>query len=124
MITLTNPKLVNSVLGGEDTVAYDKMVLDQIRYITSGSKVVTANVRITSTTQPSMQEINGSLKIEIGTSTLTIEVAQLDFKSRLTLTGGQVTSITNLITNAQDALENGLITVGVVDGTQATGSLL
>ena len=124
MITLTNPSLVNSVLGGEDTVAYDKMVLDQIRYITSGSKEVTANVRITSTTQPSMQEINGSLKIEIGTSTLTIEVAQLDFKSRLTLTGGQVTSITNLITNAQDALENGLITVGVVDGTQATGSLL
>ena len=123
MITLTNPKLVNSILGGTATVAYDKFVLDQIRYITTGSGTVTANVRITSTSQPNMQAIQGSLKIELATSLLTIEVAQLDFFRQITLTAGQVSSISALIIDAQNALENGLVTVGVVAGTQSTGTL-
>jgi len=124
MITLTNPKLVNSVLGGTNTVAYDKMVLDQIRYITTGTKTVTANVKITSTSEPNMQPINGSLSIELGSGVLTIEVQQLDFYRKINLTAGQNTAVTALVTDAQDALEAGLLTVGVVDGVQETGSLL
>lgn len=123
MITLTNPKLVNSVLGGTNTVAYDKFVLDQIRYITTGSGTVTANVRITSTAQPNMQPIQGSLKIELASSLLTIEVAQLDFFRQITLNAGQVSAISTLIVNAQNALEAGLVTVGVVAGVQETGTL-
>jgi len=124
MITLTNPKLVNSVLGGTNTVAYDKMVLDQIRYITTGTKTITANVKITSTSEPNMQPINGSLSVELGSGVLTIEVQQLDFYRQITLTAGQNTAVTALVTDAQDALEAGLLTVGVVDGVQETGSLL
>jgi len=124
MITLSNAIPVKTVLGGTSTVNYDKMVLDQIRYITTGGKVITANVRVTSTADPNMQEINGSLKIDVASSLLTIEVAQLDFYRKVTLTGPQVASITALITNAQDALESGLISVGVAAGTQQTGTLL
>ena len=124
MITLTNAKLVNSILGGTATVSYDKLVLDQIRYITSGSKTITANVRITSSTEVNMQPITGSLKIELGLSQLTIEVGQLDFYRQVSLSAGQVTTIAALVTDSQNALENGLISVGVIDGTQTTGTLI
>ena len=118
MITLTNPQLVKSVLGGTDTVGYDKLVLSPITY-NPQTLGLSANVRITSTSVPTMQQISGSLEIQ--GNTLTVEVAQLDFYRKITLTGGQVAAIQTLIRDAQNALEAGLITVGVVAGIQAVG---
>lgn len=121
MITLTSPPAVNSILGGAGTVSYDRFVLQTITYDTV-NLTVNAVIRITSTTNPDMQAITGRLVIQIASAKLEIQVEQLDFYRRITLTGPQNTSIETLIRNAQNAIENGLITVGVIAGTQATGS--
>lgn len=121
MITLTTPPVVNSVLGGNSPVSYNKFVLSSITYDTVNMQV-SATVRLTSTTAPSMQAVTGNLKINTATAVLTIEVSQLDFYKQVTLTGPQNTSVQSFITNAQNALESGLISVGVVAGTQAQGA--
>lgn len=121
MINLTIPKLVNSVLGGDSTVAYDKFVLSSITYDTVGISL-RGTVRISSTAMPDMQAISGRLSIDVSSALLTIESEQLDFYRQVTLTGGQNTAVEGFIRDAQNELEAGLISIGVVDGVQATGS--
>ena len=120
MITLTNPKLVNSILGGSDTVGYERFVLRHIVY-DSIKKSVSSQIEITSTSEPTMQAIAGRLEIDTAASTLKIEVQQLDFYRQITLTGAQTSYVRQLVIDAQDALEAGLISVTVVDGIQTSG---
>lgn len=121
MITLTTAPVVKSVLGGNSTVSYNKFVLSSISY-DPVSMQVSAAVRLTSTAETSMQPVTGSLRVNTATAVLTIEVQQLDFYRQIVLTGPQNASVQSLITNAQNALEAGLISVGVIAGTQATGA--
>lgn len=123
MITLTTPPAINSVLGGNAPVAYNKLVigpftLDPVTL----SNGVRGTVRLTSTASPTMQPINGTLTIDASTGVLTIEVAQLDFYRKVQLSGAQLTSVQNIITNAQNSLEAGLVSLGVIAGTQSTGA--
>lgn len=119
MITLTNPKQVNSVLGGTDTVNYDKFVLQSITYeVVTGR--INGQIRITSTGVPGMTPIIGTLVIAPN-GLLTVEVQQLDFYRQMTLTGPQNAAVQAMIRDAQSALESGLITVGVVAGVQSAG---
>jgi hypothetical protein len=121
MITLTSPPAVKSVLGGAGTVAYDKFVLASITYDTVEMSVM-ATIRITSTASPDMQPIMGRLYVTLANAKLEIQVDQLDYYRRLTLTGPQSTSLQNQIRAAQDSLETGLINIALIAGTQATGS--
>lgn len=121
MITLTTPPSVNSVLGGNAPIGYDKFVLAGISYDTVNMQI-NAQVKLTSTASPSMQAVNGTLKINTGTAVLTIEVQQLDFYRQITLSGPQNSAVQGFITNAQNALEAGLISVSVIAGTQAPGA--
>jgi len=121
MITLTTPPQVNSVLGGNTPVGYDKFVLSQIVFDTVALSL-TATIRLTSTATPSMQPITGNLRVVTATATLTIDVAQLDFYRQVTLSGPQNASVQAQIRSAQDALESGLITLGVIAGVQAMGA--
>ena len=121
MITLTTPSAVNSVLGGSSTVSYDKFVLSSITFDTVNQKL-TAQIRITSTSAPDMQPITGRLSVDVATAKLEIQVEQLDFYRRITLTGPQNTSVQNQIISAQNSLESGLVSLGVISGTQATGA--
>lgn len=121
MITLTTPSQINSVLGGNAPVGYDKLVLAPFNMDAVG-QTVNASVRLTSTTTPSMQAIVGTLKINVLTSELVIEVAQLDFFRRVALSGAQNTAILGQIEAAQAQLENGLISVGVIAGTRSAGA--
>jgi hypothetical protein len=120
-ITLTSPPAVKSVLGGAGTVAYDKFVLASITYDTVEMSVM-ATIRITSTASPDMQPIMGRLYVTLANAKLEIQVDQLDYYRRLTLTGPQSTSLQNQIRAAQDSLETGLINIALIAGTQATGS--
>lgn len=121
MITLTTPQAVKAVLGNGTTVSYDKFVLSKIIYDTV-AMTVEGTIRITSTSAPDMQPIMGRLSVNTGTAKLEIQVDQLDFYRRITLTGPQNTSLQTTIRNAQNEIEAGLITVAVVAGTQSTGS--
>lgn len=123
MITLTTPPQINSVLGGDAPVGYNKLVigpftLDPVTLSTG----VRGIVRLTSTASPTMQPITGTLTINASTGLLTIEVGQLDFYRQIQLSGGQLTSVQTIITNAQNALESGLVSLGVIAGVQGTGA--
>lgn len=119
MITLTTPKQVNSVLGGAATVAYDKLVLSSIVYNPLDLSL-RAQVKITSTSAPSMQPIVGDLVI-LPSGQLAIEAERLDFYRQVVLSSGQLASVQTMIRDAQNALESGLIAVGVVAGSQSAG---
>jgi hypothetical protein len=121
MINLTTPPSVKSVLGGAGSVAYDKFVLSQIIYDTVNGSV-NATIRLTSTAAPDMQPINGRMTITLATAKLEIQVDQLDFFRRITLTGPQSTFLQDQIRGAQNALETGLVNLGLIAGTQATGA--
>lgn len=121
MITLTTPPSVNSVLGGNAPISYDRFALSSITYDTLNMQV-TAQIRITSSANPDMQPVTGNLTINTATAKLTIAVQQLDFYRQVTLTGPQNTFVQdNVIRASQNILESGLITLGVTAGVQAPG---
>ena len=118
-ITLTTPAIIQSVLGGNSPVNIDKLVLNDIRFDTVGL-TLTAQLLLTSTVNSEIQNITGSLTI--AGNRLVITAPELDFYRRVTLTAGQQNAVALIITDAQDALEAGLVTLGVIAGTQATGN--
>lgn len=121
MITLTTPAQINSVLGGNAPVAYDHLVLSPVNHDPL-ALTIRATVRLTSTAVPDMQPILGSLTANASTGKLEIEVAQLDFYRRIQLSAPQLAAVNTMIANAQNAVEAGLISMGVIVGTQSTGA--
>lgn len=123
MITLTTPPQINSVLGGNAPISYDKLVLGPFTLDPVVlSQGVRGTVRLTSTANPTMQAITGNLTINASTGLLTIEVSQLDFYRQLQLSGGQLTAVQNIIRDAQNALESGMLSLGVLSGVQSAGA--
>lgn len=120
MITLTTPDQINSVLGGNAPVSYDKLVIAPFT-MNGVDQTINAVLRLTSTSSPTMQPIMGSLRVNVPASELIIEVSQLDFYRRITLTGPQNTNILNQIEAAQAQIENGLISLGVIAGIRSAG---
>ena len=103
MITLTTPADVNSVLGGNAPISYNKLVLGPF------------------TMDGVTQMITGTLRINVPAAELLIEVAQLDFYRRIVLSSAQNTAILAQIEAAQAQIENGLITLAVIAGTRTAG---
>src|SRR3990167_10681310 len=110
MITLTLSQTVKSQLGGAATVAYDKLVLSTFS-MDAVNQTVSGNVRLTSTSAPTMQSIIGTFKISVPSAEFIIEVPQLDFYRRLVLTSAQNNAILANIETAQKALEDGIVTL-------------
>lgn len=121
MISLTTPAQINSVLGGNAPVNYDKLVLSPFT-LDAIANTVSGTLKLTSTGNPDMQPITGGLKVVVGAGELVIEVPQLDFYRRVTLSAGQQQSVQTIVRNAQNALEAGLIGLGVIAGGQSTGT--
>jgi hypothetical protein len=123
MITLTSPPSVNSVLGGSAPITYPKLVLSPFTLDPFNlAQGVQSTVRLTSPANSTQQAITGSLVINASTGVLRIEVPQLDFYRQVQLSGAQLTSVNTIITNAQNALEAGLVSLGIVAGTQSSGA--
>lgn len=120
-ITLTTAAQINSVLGGSAPVAYGHLVLSPFT-MDPVANTVSGTLKLTSSTVPEMQAISGRLTINASSGELVIEVAQLDFYRRIQLSAGQITAVITIIRNAQNALESGLITLGVIAGTQSAGT--
>lgn len=121
MITLTTAPQVNSVLGGNSPIDYNKLVITPFT-MDPVNQTIDARVRITSTSTPTMQAINGTLRVSVPLSELIIEISQLDFYRRIVLSGAQNTGILNQIEAALAQIENGLITLAVISGTRTAGS--
>jgi hypothetical protein len=121
MIALATPPQINSVLGGNVPVGYDKLVLSPFT-LDPVAQSISGTLRLTSTSAPQMQPVTGWLSINVPTSELVLEVKQLDFYRRIVLSAAQNNSVLSIIANAQNALESGLVSLGVVNGTQSSGS--
>ena len=121
MITLTTPAQINSVLGGNAPVSYDKLVIGPFNF-NPKTLVVNGELSLTATADPEMQEITGHLRILTASARLEISVEQLDFYRRVALTGPQNSAVQTIIRDSQNSLESGLVSLGVIDGTQAPGA--
>lgn len=120
-IELTTPSTINTVLGGNTLVSYDHVVLSPIT-INPVSLLLNATVRLTASAEPDMDVVTGNLTINLSQGTLLFIVEQLDIVRRMQLSPGQITSVQNILDDTQDAIEAGLIAIGVVDGIQSTGT--
>lgn len=121
MITLTTPAQINSVLGGSVPVAYDHLIVSPLTHDPM-ALTVTGTIRMTSTAAPDMQPITGRLTVNASSGVLEVEVGQLDFYRRIRLSAPQITAVNTMISNAQNAVEAGLVGMGVIAGTQSTGA--
>jgi hypothetical protein len=121
MITLTTPAQVNSVLGGSTLVAYDHLVLSPLSHDPM-ALTITGTIRLTSSASPDMQAITGSLSVNASTGKLEVSVQQLDFYRRVTLDPTAIQAVIGMIQAAQNAVEQGLVGLGVIAGTQSTGA--
>jgi hypothetical protein len=126
MITLTTPAQVNSVLGGSTLVGYDHMVLSPITYDTV-NQTIAATIRLTSTANPNMQVITGTMFVSAATFTsdttgkLEVTVEKLDFYRRVALSAAELEAVVGMVQSAQNSVEAGLVGLGVIAGTQSTG---
>ena len=120
MIILSIPPSINSVLGGNSPVSYDKMIISPLA-MDAQKLVINAPIKLMSSTNPEMQEIQGDLSINTANGILNVRVPSLDFYRQTILTPNQVTAVNAIISDAQSAIEQGLITLNVVGGTQSPG---
>lgn len=122
MITLTTPPGIFTVLGSGATVPYDKINLTGIT-ADPIAKTIRAQVQASASGDPSGTVIQGNLDISVPNSKLSISLPPVDFHRTITLTAGQKSFVSGMISDLQDALEGGLVTLALVDGVQATGVL-
>ena len=120
-ITLTTPSQINSVLGGSVLIDYDHVVFSPINIDRANNKL-SASIRMTSSASPNMDVINGTLTVDAGTGQLVFLIQQLDMLRKMQLSAAQITAVIGIMSDAQDSLESGLITIGVIDGMQQTGT--
>lgn len=119
MITLTTPIVLPRVLGGATTVNYDKLVAEQVTYFATPGNIQ-ATVHVLASADPAAQPLSGTLTIANGEANF--RIADLDIPPiKLALSGPQQTGVRNRVNAQQDTLEDDLIAVGFVDGTQSTG---
>lgn len=120
MITLSQPHEINAILGGNLPIPYDKFVVSPYT-MDAVAQTVTGTLRLTSSANPSMQTILGSLRISVPAAEVIVEVQQLDFYRRIVTSSGQNTAILGWIETGQAQIENGLVSVNVIAGTRSAG---
>ena len=85
-------------------------------------QTVRATLVLTATASSTATPIIGTLSVTLpGGNVLQLDVPQLDISTKLTLTSPQATALLGNIETAQAALENGLISLGVVAGVRTAG---
>jgi hypothetical protein len=120
MITLTTAPQINSVLGGTVPVQFDRLVLSPLNF-EAVAQTISGTVRLSSTAAPDMAPITGRLWVDVKAGVLEVEVGQIDFYRRIKLNAGQITAVQALISTAQTSVEQGLVSLGIIAGTQTAG---
>jgi hypothetical protein len=121
LISLTTPIAVKSVLGGSATVNYDKVVIDHISYSPT-QQTIGAAITLSASADPGQTPLLGNLLIVAqGQGYIDVQIPDLPFHRRIALTAGQQTTVQGWISAAQNQVELGTISVGVMAGTQSAG---
>lgn len=122
MITLTTPITITGTLGGNTNVIYNRAVVTKITYDVI-AQTLTATVRLTASATASAKAILGQVTAIVPTSRIQFDMDKIALAPRDNgLTAGEATSVATLITNAQNAVENGLISLTLAAGVQANGT--
>jgi hypothetical protein len=121
VITLTNPIPVVLALGGNTNALYNITVLapltaDVVRQTCAGT------VRITSSANPEMQPVLGSLVIDTNAATVQLRIDKFDYDRTITLNASGITYVRNAMATFQQALETGLVNIGMVTGVASAGA--
>lgn len=122
MITLTNAKAVPNVLGGTSTVSYDKFVVTAINYDTV-NKRINGSIKLTCTADTAQTPLLGSFSIlpQASPAVIQIDVPDVPFHRIINLSGAQQTAVLGWFDTVQAQIENGMISIGAIAGTQSTG---
>ena len=118
MITLSTPPQVKTVLGGAGSVSYDKFVLTQIVYDTS-LRTINGLGKLSSSTNTDVPVLDARYKF--AGPILEIDVERLNFLARVKMDAAAQAIVQEYITNAQNAIEQGMIALGALAGTQKNG---
>jgi hypothetical protein len=121
VITLTAAEPIRVKLGANNTVPYDKMVLDNITH-SPVNRTISATVRLSVAADPLQPVINGSLIVDVQGLKVTLTMnSPLNFTHVTPLDANGATTVQTWINTAQQNLEQGLVNVGAVAGIQAAG---
>lgn len=121
MITLTNVRPVTTVLGSASQTNYDRLDVISI-FMDVVNKNISGTCQLLSSGSPQAKPIPGTYSIPTsGSAVLDVEVPSLPFYATIPLTSPQQATVQGWIASTQNLIESGLVSVGVVAGTQAAG---
>jgi hypothetical protein len=119
MITLTTAMQVLTAIGSGTTTPYGRLDVVSITYDVT-NKQVSGSLQLIAPGNPAAAPIPGSFSIS-STGVLQVTMQSLGFYGTAQLTAPQLTAMQGWITSAQNSVEGGLISIGVVAGTQTAG---
>lgn len=121
MITLTTPAQLATVLGGTTKTNYDRFEITAIAYDLIAQSV-SGMCRLVCSGNASAAPVPGSFFIPVANGLLmTVSLPTLPFLASITLTPAEQVAVQGWITAAQNTVEQGIVAVGAVTGTQASG---
>ena len=120
MITLTLTESIKTQIGGAGTVSYERVVLSPITF-DPVARTIRGGVRLISTSTPAAEVVTGSFEINLGPGVLMFRMDQKGVSRRVELSGAQITAAQDILNDAQNALESGMISLGVIPGVQSAG---
>jgi hypothetical protein len=122
MITLTTPPTIATQLGAVSSASYAKLRIMEI-LADPVTQAVTASIQLIDTGNANLPMLTGSLTIvtQGNSPMVSISVPALNLSSDQPLTAAQQTTVQGWITALQNNIEAGLVSLGLIAGTQSTG---
>jgi hypothetical protein len=122
MITLTTPPAIATQLGATSSSSYAKLRIMDI-LADPVTQAITASIQLIDTANANLPMLTGSLTIitQGNSPMVSISVPALNLSSDVPLTSGAQTTVQGWITALQNNIEAGLVSLGLIAGTQSTG---
>lgn len=121
MITLTNPLVVASALGGSSGISYDTFEVTLL-HVDVVNQTLSGVCRLQSSSTPTAAKIPGTFTIIAGpTPNMSIAIPTVQFTASVGLSSGQQALLITSIGNAQNNTETAMVNAGAVVGTQSAG---
>lgn len=119
MITLTNPIPVTTVLGSTGKTNYDRLILSMFTYDLA-AKNISGHCSLTASGNANAAPIQGTFNIP-SSGTVTVTIPSLPFYASIVLTAPQTAVVLGWMASGQNAIEAGLVAIGLAAGLQSAG---